>query len=147
MLAAERKPPMPHQLFAYGTLQNPAVIALIVGRELVGHPARLAGYVRQRVIGRVYPAIVAASASEVDGIVYSGLEAVEVERLDIYEGDLYERRELSVQVGERVLGAQCYVLRPEHGHQLSDEPWDLAAFERDHLTSYLARVSQTARAP
>jgi gamma-glutamylcyclotransferase (GGCT)/AIG2-like uncharacterized protein YtfP len=138
---------MTHHLYAYGTLQNRAVIALIVGRELVGHPARLAGYSRYRVIGRVYPAIVAAPASEVDGVLYSDLDAVEVERLDLYEGDLYERLELPVQVGERVVTAHCYVLRPEHGHHLSGEPWDLAAFEREHLANYLALVSLTARAP
>jgi gamma-glutamylcyclotransferase (GGCT)/AIG2-like uncharacterized protein YtfP len=140
-------PSMTHHLYAYGTLQNRAVIALIVGRELVGHPARLAGYARYRVIDRVYPAIVAAPASEVDGVLYSDVDEREVERLDLYEGDLYERLELPVRVGDRVVIAHCYVLRSEHGHRLSSEPWDLAAFERDHLANYLARVSLTARAP
>jgi gamma-glutamylcyclotransferase (GGCT)/AIG2-like uncharacterized protein YtfP len=138
---------MSHHLYAYGTLQNRAVIALIVGRELVGNPARLAGYARFCIIGRVYPAIVAAPTGEVDGVVYSDLDAAEVERLDLYEGDLYERRELPVRAGDRVITAHCYVLRPEHGHHLSSESWDLAAFERDHLADYLARVSLTARAP
>lgn len=138
---------MTHHLYAYGTLQVRAVISLIVGRELVGYPAQLAGYARYRITDRVYPAIVPAAASEVDGVVYSGLDTAELERLDLYEGELYERRGLLVRVGERVVIAHCYVLRPEHAARLSSEPWDLAAFERDHLASYLACVSLTARAP
>jgi hypothetical protein len=134
-------------LYAYGTLQVPSIIAQIVGRELVGSPARLSGYVRYRVAERPYPAIVEAAAGEVDGMIYRGLDALEIERLDRYEGDMYERRELPVQVGDGWISAATYVLRPEFAHRLSEEPWDLERFMRDHLASYLAHVSQTSRAP
>jgi gamma-glutamylcyclotransferase (GGCT)/AIG2-like uncharacterized protein YtfP len=138
---------MNHHVYAYGTLQVPAIIAQIVGREVVGCPARLSGYARWCIEGRLYPAIVEAPASEVDGIVYPGLDTAELERLDTYEGELYERRELPVRVGDVTIAACTYVLRAEHAHWLSREPWDLARFEREHLASYLARVSRTSRAP
>jgi hypothetical protein len=138
---------MSHHVYAYGTLQFPAIIAQIVGREVAGRPARLSGYARYRIKGRLYPAIVEAPASEVDGIVYPELDTSELERLDIYEGDLYERRELPVWIGEVTIAACTYVLRPEHAHRLSREPWDLARFEREHLASYLTRVALTSRAP
>jgi gamma-glutamylcyclotransferase (GGCT)/AIG2-like uncharacterized protein YtfP len=134
-------------LYAYGTLQVPAIFAAIVGRELAPRPARLRGYARYRIADRPYPAIVEAPGDEVDGLVYLGLEASEIDRLDIYEGDLYERRELRVWVGAGSIDAASYVLRPEHAHRLSRERWDLARFEQDHLASYLARVLRTARAP
>lgn len=136
-----------HQLFAYGTLQVPAIVAQIVGRPLAGVPARLDGYARYRVEGRVYPAVVEAAAGEVAGILYAGLDAAELERLDIYEGDLYERREVAVCVGPVLARAATYVLRPELRHHLSDEPWDLERFWREHLDDYLSLVSRTSRAP
>jgi hypothetical protein len=134
-------------LYTYGTLQVAAIIEHIVGRPLSGVPARLEGYARFRVRGRVYPAIVAAAGSEVPGVLYTGLDAAELERLDFYEGDLYERREVAVWAGAVAQRAATYVLRPELRHELSDEPWDFAGFLRDHLDDYLATVSQTSRAP
>jgi gamma-glutamylcyclotransferase (GGCT)/AIG2-like uncharacterized protein YtfP len=139
--------PMSHHLYAYGTLQIPAILAWIVGRELVGCPARLSGYARYRIKDRPYPAIVQASDAEVDGMLYRELDVAEMERLDSYEGHLYERRELLVRVEDVSIVAATYVLRPEHAHRLSPEPWDLARFERDHLASYLARIKLTSRAP
>ncbi len=134
-------------LYTYGTLQVPAIIGHIVGRPLAGVPARLEGYARFRVRGRVYPAIVGAAGGEVSGMLYAGLEAAELERLDFYEGELYERREVSVWEGAVAQRAATYVLRPELRHELSDEPWDFAGFLRDHLDEYLAIVSQTSQAP
>jgi len=134
-------------LYTYGTLQVAAIIERIVGRPLAGVPARLDGYARFRVRGRVYPAIVEAAGAEVSGVLYPGLEAAELDRLDFYEGDLYERREVSVWEGAVAHRAATYVLRPELRHELTDEPWDMAAFLRDHLDEYLAIVSQTSQAP
>lgn len=134
-------------LYTYGTLQVAAIIEHIVGRPLVGEPARLAGYARFRVKGRVYPAIVEAAGGEVSGVLYAGLEAAELERLDFYEGELYERREVSVGEGPAQRTAATYVLRPEHRHELSDEPWDLEGFLRDHLDDYIAIVAETSQAP
>jgi gamma-glutamylcyclotransferase (GGCT)/AIG2-like uncharacterized protein YtfP len=138
---------MSHHLYAYGTLQVPAIVARIVGRELVGRPARLSGYSRYRISDRPYPAIVQAPDGEVDGVLYLGLDTAEMDRLDRYEGHLYERRQVLVCVDDGSISAVTYVLRPEHAHRLSQEPWDLASFERDHLESYLAGVRLTSRAP
>jgi gamma-glutamyl AIG2-like cyclotransferase len=136
-----------HHLYAYGTLQLPPVISLIVGRTLGGIPATLSGYARYKIADRVYPAIVEASGGSVSGVLYQGLDAAELGRLDAYEGPLYERRDLPVEVGGALVDAGTYVLKPEHAHRLSREGWDLAQFERDHLESYLARISATYRAP
>jgi gamma-glutamylcyclotransferase (GGCT)/AIG2-like uncharacterized protein YtfP len=134
-------------LYTYGTLQVGAIIAHIVGRQLAGVPARLTGYARFRVRDRVYPAIVEAAGGEVSGVLYAGLEDAELARLDFYEGDLYERREVSVGAGPMQRRAVTYVLRPEHRHELSEEAWDLQAFLRDHLADYLAIVAETSQAP
>jgi gamma-glutamylcyclotransferase (GGCT)/AIG2-like uncharacterized protein YtfP len=136
-----------HHLYAYGTLQVGAIFAQIVGRAIEGQPATLTGYACYRISDRVYPAIVEAPGSEVQGVVYLGLTAEELERLDVYEGHLYERREVRVRQEDGSLLVETYVLCPEHRHRLSSEAWDRERFERLHLASYLAAVSQTSRAP
>lgn len=136
-----------HHLYAYGTLQVGAIFAQIVGRAIEGQPARLSGYACYRISDRVYPAIVEAPGGAVPGVVYLGLSLEELERLDLYEGHLYERREVRVWQGDGTLLAETYVLRPEHQHRLSSEAWDRERFEREHLESYLAAVSATLRAP
>src|SRR4051812_29319010 len=136
-----------HQLFAYGTLQLPPIISLIVGRSLEPREATLSGYARFRILDRVYPAIVATPGASVRGVVYAGLDATEMERLDLYEGPLYDRCAVSVEVNGAIISACTYVLRPEHAHRLSAEAWDIEMFQREHLEGYLARISNTYRAP
>lgn len=138
---------MTHRLYAYGTLQLGAILARVVGRELTGRAATLLGYARYRIADRPYPGVLAASGEELDGTLFEGLEDGDLGRLDDYEGDWYERLELPVRVGARTLAAFTYVLRPEHVHRLTREPWDLARFEREHLESYLAALTATPRAP
>lgn len=137
----------PPHLYTYGTLQLPQIMSQIVGRPVRGRPARLAGFARFRIRDRVYPAIVESPGAEVGGVLYEGLAAEELARLDDYEGPIYERRTVEIDVAGATLTACTYVLRPEHGARLSNEPWDLALFEREHLVSYLARISVTLRAP
>jgi gamma-glutamylcyclotransferase (GGCT)/AIG2-like uncharacterized protein YtfP len=136
-----------HHLYAYGTLQLPPIISLIVGRQLEGQPATLSGYARFRIADRVYPAIVEAADARVVGVLYRDLDGEEMSRLDVYEGPLYERRHLPVQVGGAIIAASTYVLKREHAHRLSEEAWDLGHFQREHLEGYLARISSTYRAP
>jgi len=137
----------PPHLYTYGTLQLPQIMGQIVGRAVRGRPAQLAGYARYRIRDRVYPAIIEAPGATLEGVVYELLEPAELARLDDYEGPLYERRVVTVEVDAGQLEAHTFVLRAEHVHRLSAEPWDLERFEREHLTSYLARISVTLRAP
>jgi gamma-glutamylcyclotransferase (GGCT)/AIG2-like uncharacterized protein YtfP len=134
-------------LFTYGTLQVSEIFEHIVGRALASCPARLEGYARYRVDQRVYPAIVRQSGAQVAGLLYSGLDARELEHLDVYEGELYERTRLVVQAGGALIEAWTYVLGDAHLDQLATDPWDLETFQREHLASYLTRVSVTRRAP
>jgi gamma-glutamylcyclotransferase (GGCT)/AIG2-like uncharacterized protein YtfP len=135
------------QLFVYGTLQLPDILHAVVGERWQGTAAVLDGYARYRVRGKPYPAIVAAPSGSVSGLLYSEVGALELEQLDRYEGELYERRTLGVRVGGSTLSAFGYVLGDRHHSLLSTESWDLAAFERDHLAEYLGRISLTRRAP
>jgi len=135
-------------LFAYGTLQLPDILHAVVGERWHGRAAVLDGYACYRIRGKPYPAIVVEPTGSVSGLLYSDVGAPELERLDRYEGELYERRTLGVRVdGTPLTAAVGYVLADRHRSLLSAQGWELAAFEREHLAEYLQRISLTLRAP
>lgn len=135
------------RLFAYGTLQIAEVLQAVIGQRRDGVPALLPGYRRFCVPGKPYPAMVVDRASSVSGLLYDGLSAAELALLDYYEGELYERQELLVRVQSAQVPALSYVLSRAHGALVTEEPWDLQAFEREHLASYLQRLGHPRRAP
>ena len=120
-------------LFVYGTLQLDAVMEAVTGRRFERTAAVLEGYRRRRVRSRAYPAITPSDHEGTEGVVFRGLDDETLRRLDVFEGDLYERRQLPVQVeGEGSIDAWVYVLAPEHAGRLSDQPWDLEDFAVEH---------------
>lgn len=134
-------------LFAYGTLQLPEILAQVVGRSWPGSPAELLGYRRYLLQGKPYPAIVAEAGARVVGLLYPSVGPSELELLDDYEGELYERRLVTVQLGELTAPAFVYVLGEPGLEQLAAGEWDLERFAREHLPGFLAHVSMTRRAP
>lgn len=132
-------------LFAYGTLLFPEILRAVTGRTTTSSPATLDGFVRRRLIGEIFPAIVeGADRDRVDGVVYSRLDGRDWQRLDVFEGDLYERRSVTVRWGpSRIRSAFTYVLRDDWRHRLGVEPWDPEAFARDHLAAFAARIGRT----
>jgi gamma-glutamylcyclotransferase (GGCT)/AIG2-like uncharacterized protein YtfP len=125
-------------LFAYGTLLFPEVLTAVTGRALAAEPAALDGYVRRCVIGEIFPAIVEADRGDrVAGLLYLGVDDRTWNRLDRFEGDLYERRRVKIATRD----AFTYVLGSAWRHRLGAEPWDPAAFARDHLDAFLARLA------
>lgn len=129
-----------HYLYAYGTLQVPAIFQHVMGRLIEGQPATLQGYARYRVSARAYPAVVAQAGGCVQGLVYAGLSSRELGRLDAYEGELYERQLLPLSTHSARVDAHVYVFRSDQRHRLSSQPWDLELFTRDHLAQYLERI-------
>jgi gamma-glutamylcyclotransferase (GGCT)/AIG2-like uncharacterized protein YtfP len=128
-------------LFAYGTLVFPGVLRAVVGRLVPAERATLDGYLRRSVIGEIFPAIVEGDAQDrVSGVIYLGLEDHDWRRLDRFEGDLYERRRVTVESRD----AFTYVLAPPWRHRLASQPWDSDAFARDHLAAFLARLTRAA---
>lgn len=116
-------------LFAYGTLMCPDIMAEVSVPGLSQIPGILHGYKRWAVRGEEYPAIRAQSDARVNGVVYRDLPENVWERLDRFEGDMYFRRTLEIQTDDlgRTL-AQTYVLRERFVHRLDDQEWDYAAF-------------------
>lgn len=119
---------------------------VVAGRRFAAQPAALAGFRRRLVRGAVYPAVVPAAGERIEGVLWAGLDRAALARIDRFEGSLYERPELSVELaqGERC-AAYVYVLRPEQLALATDAPWDETEFRARHLHDYLVTCRAFAR--
>ena len=117
------------QLFAYGTLMCPDILHAVCGSAPQGIPALLRGYSRRRVIGETYPALIAQPHGEVHGILYPIASTEAWVRLDRFEGDMYERREVILHLPDTTLvSAFTYLASPAAQHRLAQEGWSFEEF-------------------
>jgi gamma-glutamylcyclotransferase (GGCT)/AIG2-like uncharacterized protein YtfP len=127
-------------LFAYGTLQFPEVTRAILGRALAGVPAVLAGYRRARARSADFPGLIACPGGSVDGVVYRGVSDADLETLDAFEGELFDRRRVSVAPeGEESVFVFAYVVAPAFVTHFEGD-WDPRAFAANGLARFIARV-------
>lgn len=157
----------PHTAFFYGTLMAPKVLRRVChgphAREsatssaITVRPALLKSYRRHRVLGAEYPAIVPHQPSTVRGTLVEGLTDGDIWRLDIFEGDEYERKRVSVRVitseeqgtgepSEEQLGseiqAESYIWIAGED-QLEDEEWDFEEFMREKMVYWAGEEGKT----
>jgi len=131
----------PGRVFAYGTLEIPALVEAVTGRTFPSEPAVLEGFARSMVRGTVHPGIAPARGARTSGTLYSEVDADSLAALDRFEGDLYERCEVAVTAASGPLAAYAWVLRADQRHRLTAEPWDRERFEESHLRGWLERVT------
>lgn len=133
-------------LFVYGTLQDPDILRLVLGRTpdtAAMMPAEAPGYRAVAYPGRVYPALVPAPADRAPGLVISGLTPQDFGRLDAFEGDEYHRRRVVVLAGGQPLVAQTYL--PVEKIAGDSLPWSLAGWTALHKQAMLDREAETTR--
>jgi gamma-glutamylcyclotransferase (GGCT)/AIG2-like uncharacterized protein YtfP len=148
----------PHTAFFYGTLMAPKVLHRVChgpslplsttqNNQLITRPALLKSFRRHRVLQADYPAILPSENSTVRGTLVSGLTDGDIWRLDIFEGDEYDRQKVKVRVlddegdvtvepTEEQLGAEVeaetYVWIAGKQH-LEDREWDFEEFVREKM--------------
>lgn len=127
-------------LFTYGSLMYPEVWGRVVNGRCRSQCATLRGYVRRKVRGETYPAIIpGAAASCLDGVLYLGITQDELERLDRFEGNYYVRTVVGVLTASgATVDAFAYVLKEEYRHILSADEWDNEAFEDHGIWRFLS---------
>ena len=125
-------------IFTYGTLMIPSVMHAVTNRPFPSQKAVLKGYARFTVTGESYPGIIPASDAVTQGLIYNDVDAKSLERLDEFEGDLYQRTSVRVEtVKKDILNADTYVIKPEYRGCLSFQEWHVKEFARKHLETFL----------
>jgi len=141
-------------LFVYGTLMAPSVIETVIGRVPAGCRARLAGFVRHPVHGRVYPGMIPSTSpsSTTTGFLYKDLTDLEMKRLDYFEDVEYTRRNVNVVLLENaeeqsasMLSTETYVWTNPVVELDTTRDWSYDDFCKNELDNYLRRTVQPCR--
>jgi gamma-glutamylcyclotransferase (GGCT)/AIG2-like uncharacterized protein YtfP len=123
-------------LFVYGTLLFPEIMRRVIGRVLPSEPATLRGYARRGLRGYLYPGVLPALGEEVVGKLCLGIDGATLKRLDVYEGEQFERRRVHVVTARGRRGAFVYALAPAH-REAATEAWSAERFAQDAFARYL----------
>ena len=127
------------RFFFYGTLLDPDVRRIVVGRDIALAAATLSGWRRLGVVGRHFPMIERDATASVAGVVTESLGPGDVARLRHYEGDGYHLVAVAVR-DEGGAGIGASVFAPPDGRFVGAGEWTLADWQRDHRDAVLGRL-------
>ena len=119
------------RLFFFGTLLDPELFALVIGRPMADFQIRsaaLPGRQRHKVRGESYPILVPQPDGAVEGLLVEGFSTAEMERMQFFESDDYALQPVTVALadGSRV-DAQIYATTG--ALQDTGEAWHLEAWQ------------------
>lgn len=130
-------------LFAYGTLMVDEIMAEVCAQSVAGERALLRNFSRRAVHEQPFPALIAAAGEQVWGVLYRDLNDASVARLDRFEGEMYARHPVQVQLAAAPqadtgadadagaaarVDAQVYVVEPAYHQLVSEQAWDYERF-------------------
>jgi len=130
---------MSANIFAYGTLMFAQVWEAVASRRYPSEEARISGHVRKRVRGMSYPCMIDSEPdNHVDGRVYFDVDDEDIHRLDLFEGDLYERccRKLVLADGRAVM-ADTYIIKDRYRQLVDTVNWDPDGFEKTDMAEFM----------
>lgn len=100
--------------------------------------AVLTDYFRSKIVNEVYPGLIYKEGSTVSGIVYLDLSTLSLNRLDMFEGDLYKRKNVSVTLENgHLIRAMTFITKPEFHDILTGKPWSLEKFKAEDKKPFL----------
>lgn len=114
----------------------------VTAREFRSKKAILRGYARFMVKGESYPGIIPVTDAVTEGIIYFDVDESSLERLDAFEGDLYQRTPILAEMkGGEICNAEAYVIRPNFKNHLSSSEWNAKEFVQKYLKVFLENYS------
>lgn len=119
----------------------PSIMESVCGRRYPSVSAWLYHHARFRLKGKSYPGLVRSPGNITEGLLYTGMDAAAIGKIDAFEGEIYERVSVSVTIFDRSnRTAQTYILRPGYSDLLSTEPWDFEDFKTRLMDRFMADI-------
>lgn len=137
----------PAPLFLYGTLQDPDVLAAVLGRTVADRQliaATAPDCAAVYLTGRVYPALVSRPGSAAPGLLLVQVSAEDLAALDAFEGDEYRRGPVQAMAATGPVTAEVYW--PAMPVAPSAAIWTLDRWTREHKPEVLAHETELAKA-
>jgi gamma-glutamylcyclotransferase (GGCT)/AIG2-like uncharacterized protein YtfP len=130
---------MTKHLFAYGTLMCQEIMVEVTGFPFRGVGGILRDYHRGTIRGEVYPGIIPRKGGVVEGLVYRDLPEEAWKRLDAFEGEMYSRTVVAIEIDDGTEQAQTYAVRPEFEHRVGPFPWSFEEFLESNKAFFESR--------
>ncbi|CAH2079906.1 unnamed protein product [Thlaspi arvense] len=127
-----------HNVFVYGSFQEPDVIKVMLDRTPEMVSVTLPGFQRFRLKGRLYPCIVPSEKGEVHGKLLMGITDEELENLDAVEGNEYERVTVGVvrEDNEEKMAVKTYIWINRDDPDIDGE-WSFEEWKRLHMEKFI----------
>lgn len=126
-------------LFVYGALMYEEVWNRIVSGNFKKIAGSISGYRRLAVKDEDYPGLV-KGAGQVGGFIWLGVDRKNLNRLDEFEGEYYQRISVTATDNtQQQLDVDVYYFREQYRKLLVNREWSVDDFERQGLKKFLAR--------
>ena len=113
-----------HRLLTYGTLMLMPRMTSLLGRIPLSISAKAHNYQAFAIKGADYPGAIAKPNQMLEGKLYLGLSLKDMYRLDVYEGGMYHRQQISVEIAQdHSKHAWLYIIKPCFLYRLSNNKW------------------------
>jgi gamma-glutamylcyclotransferase (GGCT)/AIG2-like uncharacterized protein YtfP len=123
-------------VITYGSLMFEPVWSAVVTGQYSSRSVRVEGWQRFMIPGEDYPGAIPSAGSSMAAVLWEGVGAADLVRLDEFEGDQYQR--VPVVVGPEQSPAWIYAWRGQR--PLASTLWDPDAFAQPEvLTRFLAK--------
>lgn len=124
-------------VFTYGSLMFAPVWEKLVKGEYLATKGELHHYARRCVINEDYPVVFQAD-EKVKGVVYYDVNEEDLQALDDFEGEFYERITVDIKTRTQTIQAQVYVLKKAYFSIIDDKLWSVEDFEKEGMKRFLA---------
>ena len=116
-------------LFTYGSLMCSDIMSRVAGCKTDCTQASLNNFFRSKIQSREYPGIIPQQGARVPGVLYFDISAEALERLDVFEGEMYQRQEVEVINDKNdSVTAMTYIIKPQYRDILTDKEWSFSEF-------------------
>lgn len=128
-------------VFTYGSLMFEKVWKQVVLGDYKSSTGTLHGYRRRCIKNETYPVAFEGNCFErIWGRVYFDITPQDLQRLDAFEGEQYERLSKDIVLDDgKSIKADVYILKEEYYDQIEDTPWDVEWFEHVGIEQFIEK--------
>ena len=124
-------------LFVYGALMYDEVWSRIVNAEFRRSKGKISGYRRLIVKNEEYPGLVEGEGI-VSGCIWYGVDNKNLESLDSFEGEYYERiTDKAIDESGNMVDVHIYSFKKEFHNLLENADWNVEEFEKNGLEKFI----------
>lgn len=116
-------------LFTYGSLMCSDIMFKVADCRVDFTQATLSNFFRSKIRNKEYPGIVPQPGAMIPGVLYFDLSIEAINRLDVFEGELYRRENVEVITENHgSTTAMTYVITPQYRNLLTNKEWSFTYF-------------------